>query len=71
MISDIMYASVFQTIISRNHSNGTWFDATLVYRINECNQRSYKVHSKWVYNSAYCINTKILGSETLLCPNHL
>ena len=65
-----MHLSFKQSLV-RTIQNGTWFDATLVYRINECNQRSYKVHSKWVYNSAYCINTKILGSETLLYPNHL
>ena len=65
-----MHLSFKQSLVG-TIQNGTWFDATLVNRINECNQRSYKVHSKWVYNSAYCINTKILGSETLLCPNHL
>ena len=26
---------------SKNHDSKTWFDATLVYRFNDCNRRSY------------------------------
>ena len=43
--------------------NQTWFDATLVYRLNKCNQRSYNLIIKSVNQSS----TRVASNHVLQC----